>query len=129
MKTIGEKLKLYRKAKGLTLQQAADAIDKSNGQVSHWETGRHEPSLSDLRKLAVLYGCTLGDFVGESELVAELKEEIMQLKAVVKYFREDSGDFGKKPRSTRKTVGMPPFALSGVILSACYRRTKSVQVG
>jgi transcriptional regulator with XRE-family HTH domain len=45
-----------RDAKGLTQGQLADALGVTRGNVSGWENRRHEPSLSQIRKIGTLCG-------------------------------------------------------------------------
>lgn len=53
METFGGRLKRRRQELNLSQEQLADAMAKSGKTVvSAWETGKSEPSLSDLRKLA-----------------------------------------------------------------------------
>jgi len=117
MKTLGERLKEERKSKGYTLDQVAKEIGKTNGNVSHWENNRNDPSISDLKKLATLYGCTVSDLIGEStEMVMQLKKRVSQLESVVDYFRGLSGDLGK-PKDLQKTAGKRYFFMPNSIPS------------
>lgn len=54
-----------RIAAGLTQQNVADALGIDQGAVSHWERGKNTPRISILRKLAVLYHCTVDDLLRE----------------------------------------------------------------
>jgi transcriptional regulator with XRE-family HTH domain len=49
---LSDKLKQLRKAQGLRQAELAKKLDVSQGAVAHWESGRNEPSIDDLRKLA-----------------------------------------------------------------------------
>ncbi len=48
---VGKKIRLRRRIKGLSLQEVADAIDSSIGQISQIERGLATPSLKLLRKI------------------------------------------------------------------------------
>lgn len=53
METFGGRLKRRRQELELSQEQLAEVMGKSGKTVvSAWETGKSEPSLSDLRKLA-----------------------------------------------------------------------------
>lgn len=45
-----------RKAKGLSQEQIGSALGVTKGNVSAWENDRHEPSISQLKKLALETG-------------------------------------------------------------------------
>jgi transcriptional regulator with XRE-family HTH domain len=60
MTTIHEKLRIARKEKGLTMQQAATALGyKTYSCIQKWEDGRRTPNYSSLKKLAKLYNLDL----------------------------------------------------------------------
>ena len=52
--SLGADLRALRKARGLTLQAMADAVDRSVGWVSQVERDKSEPSITDLRKMAAI---------------------------------------------------------------------------
>lgn len=62
---VGQKLHEARKAVGLTQEQVAKVLNINQVQLSYFETGKREISLSLLEKLANLYGYDLGYFVSE----------------------------------------------------------------
>jgi transcriptional regulator with XRE-family HTH domain len=53
---IHNKLRELRKRSNKRLQDVADANDLSTGYLSQIETGKVEPSISQLRRLATYYG-------------------------------------------------------------------------
>mgnify|MGYP004543718735 CR=1 FL=1 len=58
-------LKNAREKAGLTQQQTADAMGKTQAAVCQWETGRTAPTAAQLPKLAELYGCTVDELLKE----------------------------------------------------------------
>lgn len=64
---MGEKLKALRIYKNYSLQYVADRMlsSKNRGTVNHWESGRAQPSLSQLKKLCDLYGVNVLEFLGD----------------------------------------------------------------
>lgn len=56
---IKEWITTSRKGAHLTQDQLAEALDVTRGNVSAWENGRHEPSLSQLQKIATLCRTTV----------------------------------------------------------------------
>ena len=53
---IGERLKRLRLAKGMSLQEVADALHLNRGNISSVETGRNNPSLDTISRLCAVYG-------------------------------------------------------------------------
>lgn len=68
---LGGDLRALRRARGLTLTEISATLNRSIGWVSQVERGLSEPSISDLRKLAELYGLPLGFFFRNEEAPVE----------------------------------------------------------
>ena len=49
---ISQRLKKLRLDSGLRQNEVAKKLNISQGAIAHWESGRNEPSLDDLKKLA-----------------------------------------------------------------------------
>lgn len=64
-KIIGEHIKKYRKEKGMTQQQLADALFVSDKTVSRWELGNGFPDISELPRIASLLGISIDTLVGK----------------------------------------------------------------
>ena len=62
-------LKKYREKKGYTQEAVAVSIGVSQQCIDHWEHGRREPNITKLKKLAKLFGCTIGDLLAEDDSV------------------------------------------------------------
>lgn len=60
---LSERLKRCRKAAGLTQAQAAHGLGIDTPSIGRWERGEKTPRVETLAKLAVLYGCSLDDFI------------------------------------------------------------------
>lgn len=58
--SIGENIKSLRESRGLTQAQLGDAVGVSDKAVSTWESGKREPRMSAVEKLAELFGVTAG---------------------------------------------------------------------
>lgn len=58
MSTLSEELAAARKAKHMTQEQLAKAMNASRSAVSHWESGRNEPDLETLHRLSEVLECT-----------------------------------------------------------------------
>ena len=53
------RIKKYRKERGLTQRKLADKLYISLSTMSSWEHGRHYPSIPDAVRLAETLGCSL----------------------------------------------------------------------
>lgn len=50
-------LKEWREFKGYTQAGAGEKLGQSDATIARWESGKREPGVDDLIKLAQLYGC------------------------------------------------------------------------
>lgn len=57
------KIAKARKDKGMTQQALAQAVGLTQGAVAHWESGRREPSLAMLRKIAKALGVQVAELI------------------------------------------------------------------
>ncbi|MBO5207353.1 MAG: helix-turn-helix transcriptional regulator [Clostridia bacterium] len=86
-KLIGQRIKVARKAKGLTQEQLSEKLDVSVGYVSQLERGVTKISLDTLGAIAVLLDCDVAYFVTESApksgayLSSELSESLSALSS------------------------------------------------
>jgi len=69
--TLGADLRSLRKARRLTLEEMAQALDKSVGWLSQVERDISSPRMSDLRQIAGLFDVPLSLFFGSHEGPAE----------------------------------------------------------
>ena len=73
-----EKLIALRKAKGLSQQEVAEALEVSRQAVSRWEVGKDIPSTKNLLALSRLYGVpldTLADTAPLSDTLSQTPED------------------------------------------------------
>ena len=59
---IAKRIKQIREAKGMTAKEVISAVDMGAAMYSRIETGKTEPSLSTLEKIAKALGVSLTDF-------------------------------------------------------------------
>ena len=65
MSFIGEQIKKYRKIKGMTQQDIADALGESSGRVIYnWEKGIGRPDCDKLARLCDLLGVSADELIG-----------------------------------------------------------------
>lgn len=84
MEDLGRKLRTLRKGRGLTQRDVADRLGMVRATLSNYEVGRRTPHLSDLRRLAELYGVGL-DYFG----VADRDEVFEMLSRAREIFASD----------------------------------------
>lgn len=61
--SVGQKIREYRKARGMTQQQIADLFGIKTASVSEWESGKSTPSTDKLVRLAKALGCQISDLL------------------------------------------------------------------
>lgn len=57
--TLAEKLRFHRTAKGYSQRALAELLGMERSTYSNYETGKTQPSIQDLLRLARLYGVTM----------------------------------------------------------------------
>ncbi len=75
---ISQKLSELRNAKGVTQEEAANALGISNKTLSKWENGTSAPDLTMLVALADYYGVTTDTLLGLSSGEKDIKKVIAQ---------------------------------------------------
>ena len=67
-----------RKNKGISQEELAKALGVSQGAISAYETGRWEPSIQTIKKLAFFLDCTVDELLTDprEKLEAELQAKI-----------------------------------------------------
>jgi transcriptional regulator with XRE-family HTH domain len=82
METVGDIIKKYREANGLTLSGLANMIGLTPGGLSHFETGRRKPNQETLKKIANIL--KIPDDVYQerlsSHLIKESDEDYISIK-------------------------------------------------
>ena len=58
---MGEKIRALREAKGLSQKELAEALGVDPSSVCYWESGKNEPTIFNLRRLADILGVTPGE--------------------------------------------------------------------
>lgn len=77
----GERIREYRKKKGLTQKQFAEAMGYSYAFLSDIERGKVEPSRDFLKKLNEVFGIS-SDYILYSGTVADLEQIVTDLESV-----------------------------------------------
>ena len=64
MKEFAENLKAYRKAKKVTQQELSEALGYGYTAIANYESGRNEPSLQDLVRIADFFDVSVDSLLG-----------------------------------------------------------------
>ena len=64
---IGAAIRKQRDAMGMTVAQLAKRVGVSRNTITNYESGKNEPSASDLVRLAETLGCHVAEFLGVGE--------------------------------------------------------------
>lgn len=65
--TLGEKLQLLRRSRGLSQEQLAERLDVSRQAVSKWENDDSAPDLDKLRAICMYFGVTTDYLIWERQ--------------------------------------------------------------
>lgn len=65
MSTInfGNNLKFLRKKKGITQTELGVQLERKHTSIGNWESGFNQPSLTDLVKIAIIFGISIDDLL------------------------------------------------------------------
>jgi len=65
---LGDTIRLYRKAEGLTQMQLAEKLGVGRTTVGEYEAGRNEPDVKMLIKLADIFDISLDELLGRENI-------------------------------------------------------------
>lgn len=77
---VGDLLAAERKRIGLTQEQLAERIGVGRASIQNWESGKHQPSASDLIALADVFNKTVDSLLGRDPKVGKISEAIEQIE-------------------------------------------------
>ena len=77
--TLGEKLQLLRRSRGLSQEQLAAELDVSRQAISKWECGDSTPDLDKLRAICTYFGVTTDYLIWERS--EDAPQAVRQLSA------------------------------------------------
>jgi transcriptional regulator with XRE-family HTH domain len=81
MSIIGQKIRKYRELMGWSQGELAKKIGRKGKQtISHWETGKSDPSLAEVIKVAKVLNASVAQLVGEAPMFEEPRENYIMVK-------------------------------------------------
>lgn len=66
-KNIGEKIRVLRKSRNITINDLGRLVGMSKSTISMWETGQRRPEYEELEKLATVFGKSISYFFEDPE--------------------------------------------------------------
>ena len=66
---LGDNIKKYRKIKNLSQEELADKVNVTRQSVSLWETGKTQPSVDVLIKLASVLGVATDELLSDNAVI------------------------------------------------------------
>lgn len=76
--SIGENIRKYRKEKGLSQKNVAERINSDSSYINRIETGKLNPSIAAVDRIAVALECTIDQLVkGKDEAEVHIKDKTL----------------------------------------------------
>lgn len=72
---FNEKLKVLRTEKGYTQEEIATKLNISRQSVSKWENGINEPDIETLKKICIIFNCSISDLIDDDKEVTNSKDK------------------------------------------------------
>ena len=72
---IAKRIKLLRERKGFTQKQLAEILNLSQQAIAKWETGKSEPDVKMINKLAELFEVDVSYLIGNTNFINFAKEK------------------------------------------------------
>ena len=104
--TIGERIHAARKSKGLSQEMIAAKLGVSRQAVTRWESGKSNPSTSNLLQLSALLEIPIGELCGTPDPAQTEAEQLLALSRCVQ---------DQKVKS-RKQMARSRLSCAGVLL-------------
>lgn len=88
--TIGERIKKIRQEKGLSQKELGEKLNVSQQMIGQWETGKSNPKLANLQKIATTLSVSTNTFLKLEK--NHTNDELMQL---IKLHEEQQAELNK----------------------------------
>lgn len=79
-KTMSENLAKYRKLNSFSQAELADCIGYTDKSVSKWERGLGSPDIYTLCCISEIYGITVSELIGQTEMSKETHEKFKAIE-------------------------------------------------
>ncbi len=115
---IGSKLKNARKNKGLTQEQAAEALGVSRQTISNWENNKSYPDIISVIKMSDCYSVSLDHLLKEENTMKQSYQE----------FLEESTNVVKAKRRLEKIILFSAYLIAWTIATVVFWQVKSTVI-
>lgn len=93
--TIGEKIKSYRKATGLTQKKLGELSGTSERTIQQYESGKRQPRIEQLQKIAETLNVPVSSLLGTVQhndcfWTSYLDDKLKQIGCSIGYYEEDA---------------------------------------
>lgn len=100
-----ELIKNYRKIAGLTQKELGTLSDTSERTIQSYETGKRQPRIEQLQKIAPILNVSVSDLLGEPQRngcfwSSYLEEKLKQIGCKLAYDEEDAAAWIELPEGT-----------------------------
>ena len=101
----GELIKNYRKIAGLTQKELGALSDTSERTIQNYETGKRQPRIEQLQKIAPILNVSVLDLLGEPHhtecfWTSYLEDKLRQIGCKLTYNEEDAAIWIELPEGT-----------------------------
>lgn len=103
---LGDKIKLLRKERGMTLKQLGEILKLGESTMSMYESGKRNPDYNTLRTIAEIFGCSTDFLLGISDS--------KNFEALPDSKNEELNKFIKIPIIGVIKAGEPIFAIENI---------------
>ena len=91
MAELKDRLKQLRKERNMTQVALGKQLHYGSASITHYESGKSTPSISDMKKIAAIFNVSLDYLLGVSDTripYADSDESMEKWKAIYEYFLE-----------------------------------------
>lgn len=108
---LGNILSRLRKEKGLSQRDFANLFDVSNGAVAMWETGRRQPDVETLIKIAKFYNVSIDYLLGDSSVSSDSSNSKLSStdKKLIEYFHQTYNSSFLSDEEKNRVIDFFPF--------------------
>lgn len=86
---VGDKIREYRKMRGISQVELARRLRVSQNTVSSWETNRTEPNMGTIERLSQIFECRKSDIIGEGGYTENLTLAELRLISAFRLLSEE----------------------------------------
>lgn len=123
----GERIKNYRKIAGLTQKELGTRSETSENTIRQYETGKRQPRVEQLQKIAPILNVSVSDLLGEPQhndcfWSSYLEDKLKQIGCKLAYDEEDAAVWIEFPEGTLEVTNQDLRELDDSTISyLCFK--------